>query len=45
MENGRAKGLGNKFIAPMNDNAAVSGRVLRRQRRGGVLNFYHREAA
>ena len=39
------QGLGNKFIAPMNDNAASSGRVVRRQRLGGVLNYYHREAA
>jgi len=37
--------LGNKLIAPTNDNAATSGRVVRRQRLGGVLNFYHREAA
>jgi putative transposase len=38
--------LGNKLIAPVNDNAALSGRVLRRQRLGGVLNYYyHREAA
>jgi putative transposase len=37
--------LGNKLISPTNDNAAVGGRVLRRQRLGGLLNFYHREAA
>jgi transposase InsO family protein len=37
--------LGNMLITPMNDNAATSGRVMRRQRLGGVLNFYHREAA
>jgi transposase InsO family protein len=37
--------LGNKLIAPTNENAAVSGPVLRRQRLGGVLNHYHREAA
>ena len=36
---------GNKLIAPMNDNAAVSGRVVRRKRLGGLLNFYHRDAA
>jgi hypothetical protein len=29
----------------MNDNATNSGRVVRRQRLGGALNFYHREAA
>jgi putative transposase len=39
------QGLGNKLIVPMNDNAANSGRVVRRQRVGGVLNYYHREAA
>jgi transposase InsO family protein len=37
--------LGNMLITPMNHNAATSGRVMRRQRLGGVLNFYHREAA
>lgn len=39
------KGLGNKLTEPVNDNAAMSGRVVRRQRLGGVLNYYHREAA
>ena len=39
------QGLGNKLITPMNDNAANSGRIVRRQRLGGVLNYYHREAA
>jgi putative transposase len=39
------QGLDNKLITPMNDYAADSGRVLRRQRLGGVLNYYHREAA
>src|SRR5882757_7847846 len=37
--------LGNKLITPRNDNGATSGRVMRRERLGGVLNFYHREAA
>ena len=37
--------LDNKLITPGNDNAAISGRVVRRQRLGGVLNFYRREAA
>jgi putative transposase len=36
---------GNKLITPLNDNAAISGRVVRHQRLGGVLNFYPREAA
>jgi transposase InsO family protein len=39
------QGLGNKLIAAENDNAANGGWVARRQRLGGVLNFYHREAA
>jgi hypothetical protein len=29
----------------MNDNAANSGCIVRRQRLGGVLNYYHHEAA
>jgi hypothetical protein len=37
--------LGNELISPTNDNAAISGPVGRRQRLGGVLNYYHREAA
>lgn len=37
--------LGNELVVPTNDNAANSGRVVRRQRLGGVLNYYHREAA
>jgi transposase InsO family protein len=37
--------LGNKLITAPNDNAATGGPVLRRQRLGGVLNHYHREAA
>jgi putative transposase len=39
------QGIGNKLIASVNDNAAKSGRVVRRQRLGGVLNYYHRAAA
>jgi transposase InsO family protein len=37
--------LGNKLIMATSDNAAEGGPVLRRQRLGGVLNHYHREAA
>jgi putative transposase len=37
--------LGNKLIDAMAVNAATSGRVVRRRRLGGVLNFYHRDAA
>jgi hypothetical protein len=36
--------LSNKLIAVTNDNAAMSGLVLRRQRFGGVLNYHHRAA-
>jgi len=39
------QGIGNKLIAAVNDNAAKSSRVVRRQRLGGVLNYYHRAAA
>jgi transposase InsO family protein len=39
------QGLGNRLIASTNDNAAKSGRVVRRQRLGGALNYYHRDAA
>jgi hypothetical protein len=37
--------LGNKLIAADNDNAVKDGRAVRRQRLGGVLNFYYRAAA
>ena len=37
--------LGNKLVTATHDTAALGGRVLRRPRLGGVLNFYHREAA
>jgi hypothetical protein len=39
------QGIGNKLVVPMNENAAMSGRVARRQWLGGVLNYYHRDAA
>jgi putative transposase len=39
------QGLRNTLIAPMNNNAANSRSIVRRQRLGGLLNFYHREAA
>jgi transposase InsO family protein len=39
------QGLGNKLVVPMNDNAADSGRIVRRHSLGGVLNYYYREAA
>jgi transposase InsO family protein len=37
--------LDNLLPTTMNDNAATSGSIVRRQRLGGVLSFYHREAA
>jgi putative transposase len=40
------QGLCNKLIVPVNYNAAAKGgRVARRRRLGGVLSYYHREAA
>ena len=39
------QGLGNQLISPANHYAATSGRIVRRPRLGGVLNYYHREAA
>lgn len=37
--------LDNKRIAATNNDAAESGRIVRRQCPGGVLSEYHREAA
>jgi transposase InsO family protein len=37
--------LDNKLIGAASTDAAESGKVVRRKRLGGVLNFYHREAA
>jgi putative transposase len=39
------QGLDNKLVVATTGHAAMSGHVLRRQRLGGVLNHYHREAA
>jgi hypothetical protein len=39
------QGLGNSLIEPSNDNSAMTGRVRRRKRIGGLLNFYYRNAA
>ncbi len=38
------QGLGGVFIQPANDNAA-DGPLVRRERLGGLLNYYYREAA
>jgi transposase InsO family protein len=39
------QGLSNALIEPANDNQAAIGRVLRRNRLGGLLSYYHRVAA
>ena len=45
-EENAVQGLGNHIIEPENtDVAPGNGTVLRRQRLGGMLNFYHRDAA
>ena len=38
------QGLGGALIHPANDQA-TSGQVMRRERLGGLLNYYYREAA
>jgi putative transposase len=38
------QGLANRLIEPSNDNT-TTGRIVRRQRIGGLLNYYSREAA
>jgi putative transposase len=38
------QGLGNRVLAPPQDNSAV-GPIRRRQRLGGLLSYYYREAA
>jgi putative transposase len=38
------QGLGNRLLARQQDNGAV-GPIRRRERLGGLLNFYHRDAA
>jgi hypothetical protein len=38
------QGLDGKLIKPANDHAS-DGPVMRRERLGGVLNYYYREAA
>ena len=39
------QGLGNVLIERANNNCAMTGRVLRRKRLGGMLSYYHRAAA
>jgi hypothetical protein len=38
------QGLGGAFVQPSNDHAA-NGPLVRRERLGGLLNYYYREAA
>jgi putative transposase len=39
------QGLGNRLIAPTEAIATKAGTVRRRQRLGGLLNYYYRDAA
>ena len=39
------QGLENRLITPMDTTIESSGTVQRRQRLGGMLNYYYREAA
>ena len=39
------QGLENALIAPASEVGELSGPVLRRERLGGMLNYYHRKAA
>jgi putative transposase len=39
------QGLGNRLIVPMEATAERTGAVERRQRLGGLLNYYYRKAA
>jgi putative transposase len=39
------QGLGNRLIVPMETKAETTGAVERRQRLGGLLNYYYRKAA
>ena len=39
------QGLGNRLIMPIGTKAETTGVVERRQRLGGLLNYYYRKAA
>ena len=39
------QGLGNRLITPTSPHLLVTGEIRRRQRLGGMLNYYYREAA
>jgi hypothetical protein len=38
------QGLENRLIIPMKEKANREGRIERRERLGGLLNYYYREA-
>jgi hypothetical protein len=40
-----SQGLGNALVAPLPAVAIAKGAVQRRTRLGGLLGYYHREAA
>ncbi len=39
------QGLGNKLIEPGSKVGQATGEIKRRERLGGLLNYYHRRAA
>jgi hypothetical protein len=39
------QGFGNRLIVPMETKAETAGVVERRQRLGGLMNYYYRKAA
>ena len=39
------QGLGNELINPGEDVGSVAGKIERRERLGGMLNYYYRDAA
>jgi hypothetical protein len=39
------QGLDNKLITPIAENTQLDGSVHRRERLGGMLSYYYREAA
>jgi putative transposase len=39
------QGVGNELIVPIKTTQETAGPVQRRQRLGGLLNYYHRQAA
>jgi len=39
------QGLGNRLIVPDSAHVGTTGEIRRRERLGGMLNYYYREAA